>query len=100
MSAAPRRSASQSVLTSQREEGHSCGMGIVRTETCAVHLLAAMLRKRNSHPSVLLALLFDLRDAHITDLVRPVHVGAAAGLQVVSDDLDQPDAARADGRLD
>src|SRR5512133_3216502 len=100
MSEAPRRSASQSVLTSQREEGLSCGMRIVQTETCAVHLLAATLCKRNPHPSVLLALLFDLRDAYVADLVRPMHVGAAAGLQIVSDDLDEPDAARADGRLD
>src|SRR5215510_6489658 len=74
MSEAPRRSASQSVLTSHWEKGLSGGMGIVRIETCAVHLLAAMLCKRNSHPPVLLALLFDLRDAHAADLVRPMHV--------------------------
>src|SRR5262249_19323803 len=46
---------------------------------------ASALEKRNPHSSVLLALLFDLRDAYVADLVRPVHVGAAAGLQVVSD---------------
>src|SRR5262249_6796567 len=58
------------------------------------------LRKRNPHPPVLLALLFDLRDAHVADLARRMHVGAAAGLQVVSDDLDEPDASGADRRLD
>jgi len=61
---------------------------------------ASALDKRNPHASVLLALLFDLRHAHVADLVRPMHVGAAAGLQVVPDDLDQPDAAGAHGRLD
>src|ERR1700750_553286 len=61
---------------------------------------AAALCKGNPHPAVLSAFLFDLRHAHVADLVRRTHVRAAAGLQVVSDDLDEPYAAGAEGRLD
>src|ERR1700741_2483416 len=63
-------------------------------------LRAAALCKRNPHPAVLPAFLFDLRHAHVADLVRRTHVRAAAGLQVVSDDLDEPYAAGTDGRFD
>src|SRR5258707_14527293 len=63
-------------------------------------LLASTQRKDNAPPPVLSALLFDLRHAHVTDFVRVTDMCAAAGLQVVSDDLDEPYAAGPDRGLD
>src|SRR5215471_5702871 len=100
MSGALRRSASQSVLTSQGEGGRTCAMEYPRSDRYVARPVSRELRKRNPHPPVLFAFLFDLRHAHVADLVRRAHVGAAAGLQVVADDLDEPHPAGANGWLD
>src|SRR5258705_7077931 len=122
---APVRSASQSVVTSQREVGLSFVMTVL---TCLSDMLLAFGRlragawgtqrfapsqnwrrnranvpcscKRNPHAPILLALLFDLRHAYLADFIRRAHVGAAARLQVISDDFDQPHAASTGRGLD
>src|SRR6185295_2082231 len=57
-------------------------------------------RKRDPHAAVLLALFLDLGHADRADLAGAAHMRAAAGLQVETNDLDQPHAARAHRRFD
>src|SRR6185295_17858404 len=83
-----RCAASQSVETSQRLASFSSGIEYPR------------VTQTRSHAAVLLALFLDLGHADRADLAGAAHMRAAAGLQVETDDLDQPHAARAHRRLD
>src|SRR4051794_25635440 len=79
---------SQSVETSHRLASFSSGM------------CSSKLPKRNPHAAVLLALFLDRGHADRADLAGASHMRAAAGLQIETDDLDQPHLAGADRRLD
>src|SRR5438477_8074199 len=79
---------SQSVETSQRLASFSSAIQRSRESG-----------KRYPHAAVLLALFLDLRHADGADLTGAPHMRATTGLQVESDNLDQPHLAGADRRF-